>query len=850
MTGKTKDQKPIGKIKKLFTDHKKIAIPVLIVFILLLAFAAYRVWLSIHFLITDDILVNLEPQEKSLSVHYGEKSNVTFSVAVENSFFCDAYCSYEFRDLSTESVIDNGYFSGSGIGKGFEKAYNISAERSGSGQNLYSFDVQCNNIRTWHCLTNENKRTRSSFLVLNYKISDYEQYLKETLKDNITRLVNELSLADISLQQVNNRFFELGFNVNFRDLEGDKEILNTNQSQIVLEFKNLERLWSEENYLLVYQLFNKSYDKRIGKIKEQIAGINSKIDGVLLKHNSIIQYLIDLDNKLRSQNETISFLGSAQNPIILQHNQLLNFTEKLKSDLIHNSFANYASIENDISYLKLLDNNFENALIKNFAYSYVEGSYHYSLERERLCRIKGICPNETDFLKVIRDSLSVDYGKVRNICSSFDSINDIYSSEKNKSEERIKSYNLDEVMPILENVENQLTSTARKNIFEKIKSISLGNASNASLGILNDVSYIDENLTTINYGNLTEPEALSLIKLNFTNDSMIYYNYNCNIADFNLLSHYGNKTEIFLVENIQDKNFTSRIGIQLTPNYPVCCIFGECKRCCTQDECKSDPALYPILILHGHAFNRDNSPEFSLDAFNKIQSRLQQDGYISAGTITPRSDYSEIKEGEWGLSSRPVSVKGSYYLVSYYNLGGYSIATQKSENIETYAIRLKELIDLLKFRTGKDKVIIIAHSMGGLVARSYINIFGEASVDKLILISTPNKGISGKVTSYCPILGEKKECSDMSAESIFIKKLNDPSKMPTNLKVYNIVGTGCDIDGKPGDGIVAKENAELDFAENFYVNGTCTRVNLLHTNILDINIYPELYETLKSVLKQ
>ena len=194
-------------------------------------------------------------------------------------------------------------------------------------------------------------------------------------------------------------------------------------------------------------------------------------------------------------------------------------------------------------------------------------------------------------------------------------------------------------------------------------------------------------------------------------------------------------------------------------------------------------------------------------------------------------------------------MKGSYYLVSYYNVGGYTIAQQKSESIETYAIRLKELIDLLKFRTGRDKVIIIAHSMGGLVARSYMQIFGDNDVDKLIMIAAPNKGISGSVSDYCPILGEKKECNDMSKDSIFIKKLNDPLKIPKNAKLFNIVGLGCEMKNGNGDGVVRKEDAELENAENFYVNGNCLKLEVLHTEILNVDKYTEVYDFIKKALK-
>ena len=845
-----KKHKPKGKIKKLFVEHKKLAIALSIIALLMLSFAAYRIWLNLHFLITDDLILSLEPQDKSLSIHYDEKPNITFSAEIENSLFCDAYCSYEFKDLSAEPALDYSSFTSKGAGKKFEKTYALSPGRIGSGQKLYSFNVQCNNVKTWHCLTNENKRQRTAFVTLNYGISDYEQYLKDSLKENIINLANELSLLDISIQQLNSRFFELGFNLNLNELESDKEILNNEHNQMALEFENLERVWSEENYLLLSQLLNKSYDERIANVKEKAGNMSLKIGSVLARHNLIAESLNNMDGKLRSYNDTIAFLGKIGSPFIKTNKELLNRTSELKLMLYNNLFADYASMENDAGRLRLISDNFEKELNESFVNAYINGAYYSSLEGDIFCRVKGACMNETDFSSVLKNSLDAGYKKAENACLMLESLKNSYAIENNKSEQLMKNYNAAEAEPILEGAKNRIISIAKKNIFDKIKNLTADEA-NLPLGYLINISAAEENITEeINYGSLSEAEALSLMQLNFTNYSKNYYESYCRIKqEFNLAEHYGNETKAEAVNDVDNRNFTSRISIELTPNYPVCCVFGECKRCCTQEECKSDASLYPVLILHGHSFNKDNSPEFSLDAFNKILSGLQLDGYISAGTITPVSDYSEIKKGEWGLPSKPIIAKGSYYLVSYYNIGGYSIATQKSESIETYAIRLKEIIDLLKFRTGKDKVNIIAHSMGSLVARSYMQIFGDDSVDKLIIIASPNKGISEKVSNYCPVLGEKKECNDMSTESIFIKRLNDPSKIPKNVKIYNIIGEGCDMGGNNGDGVVTKQNAEIGYAENFYINGTCSGAGLLHTQILDIDRYPEAYNIIKSALK-
>ena len=848
---KSGGSKPGASIKSLVAGNKRLIAILSLVVLLLFSFASYRAWINFHFLTTDDLVLNLEPQDVSLSVHYEEKPNVTFSVEMENNIFCDAGCSYEFIDLSEKSFVDRGAFTSSGIGKRFEKEFPLSAHRTGSGQKIYSFSIQCSNIRTFFCPTDESKRRRSAFVTLNYDISDYERFLKDTLKDNITTLVSEISGIDISVQELTNRFFELGHIINLNEIEGGKEMLNNNYNAMVLELETLERVWSEEDYLLLSSLFNKSFDARTFNISQKISEINSAIDNMLKRHNAIVAELNGVDDKIRGNNETAIFLGTINSSLIHDHKTLLAKASYLKSQINANSFENYDLLENNINELKSLLESFESSVKLHFLSAYLSGSYYSSLEKGILCSIKGTCINVTNFAETIQGSLHMGYDKINRVCLSLESIKYIYDTENNKSGELIKNYDYGAIAGILENAKNRKTDIVKANIFNEIKSISAGNETQSSLNILVNISLFSSNISEeMDYGNLPESEALSLIQLNLSNSSKNYFETYCERKEFDISAHHGSKIGVMEAQDVQKRNFTSRIKIELAPNYPVCCVFGECKRCCTQEECRNDPALYPVLFLHGHSFNKDNSPDFSLDAFNKIQAKLQEDGYISVGSITPVSDYSEINKGEWGLSSKPISVKGSYYLVSYYNIGGYSITTQKSESIETYAIRLKEIIDLLKFRTGRDKVGIIAHSMGSLVVRSYIQIFGADSVDNIILIAAPNKGLSGRISSYCPLLGEKKECNDMSESSIFIKKLNDPLKVPKNVGVHNIIGIGCDMNGKEGDGIVTKENAELEYAQNYYINGTCGDISRpLHTQLLNIDKYPEVYSIMSSVLK-
>jgi len=56
--------------------------------------------------------------------------------------------------------------------------------------------------------------------------------------------------------------------------------------------------------------------------------------------------------------------------------------------------------------------------------------------------------------------------------------------------------------------------------------------------------------------------------------------------------------------------------------------------------------------------------------------------------------------------------------------------------------------------------------------------------------------------------------------------------------------------GKKGDGVVTKEEVYLDYAENYYIEGKCEgSFNYLHTDIINVEKYPEVYEIINKTLK-
>ena len=367
-----------------------------------------------------------------------------------------------------------------------------------------------------------------------------------------------------------------------------------------------------------------------------------------------------------------------------------------------------------------------------------------------------------------------------------------------------------------------------------------------------DLNYIIHNFNIVSrtINNETSITEINLIVNNLSEESQTIFNrFNKEIENqtnnkFN--SSFINVEEFNLNKILLDLS-NKTIYAKLEEPLPLCCAYNNCESCCITNECINNEDYYPVVFIHGHAINQDLAADYSLDAFNKIQKRLANDGYINAGSIS-LYNIDDTKPGVWGLIRAPVSIKASYYLDVFREPENYVVVQVKSENIETYSIRLREIIDNIKIKTGKPKVNIITHSMGGLVVRRYLQLFGSDDVNKLIMIGSPNKGITGDAADYCSLIGGELECRDMNSNSLFINKLN--TRKTPEIDTYNIIGTGCLMDGEDGDGVVLSENAELENAKNFFIDGNCQGLETLHVKMLDINRYPKVYDIIKNSLME
>ena len=61
-------------------------------------------------------------------------------------------------------------------------------------------------------------------------------------------------------------------------------------------------------------------------------------------------------------------------------------------------------------------------------------------------------------------------------------------------------------------------------------------------------------------------------------------------------------------------------------------------------------------------------------------------------------------------------------------------------DIDSYVTQVERALDVLCTLTGKPQAIIVAHSMGGLVARAWLRHYGAARVARIFTIGTPHHG--------------------------------------------------------------------------------------------------------------
>lgn len=182
---------------------------------------------------------------------------------------------------------------------------------------------------------------------------------------------------------------------------------------------------------------------------------------------------------------------------------------------------------------------------------------------------------------------------------------------------------------------------------------------------------------------------------------------------------------------------------------------------------------YPVVFVHGIANGIKN--------WQPIAQRISTGavytaGFNAGGQIETNVDADKVP------SQR-------IWLLSYYR--PKPISESLKGDLTLYSERLSKLVDLVKRKTSSDKVIIVAHSMGGLVSRFYMssNQSNWDSVHRILTVGTPHRGVIVSV----PVVGQ---LQDLAVNSNFINQLDLQWASFSNAKQkWGVVGAVSFLNG-------------------------------------------------------
>ncbi len=107
---------------------------------------------------------------------------------------------------------------------------------------------------------------------------------------------------------------------------------------------------------------------------------------------------------------------------------------------------------------------------------------------------------------------------------------------------------------------------------------------------------------------------------------------------------------------------------------------------------------------------------------------------------------------------------------------GWQVATISLDpvfnDIDGYVEQVSRRIDEVCAAAGTDRLILVGHSMGGLVSRAYLRVHGNAKVAKLVTLGSPHHG------SQLAVLGLGENGRQMVPGSAWLAGLNAPGVVP------------------------------------------------------------------------
>lgn len=142
------------------------------------------------------------------------------------------------------------------------------------------------------------------------------------------------------------------------------------------------------------------------------------------------------------------------------------------------------------------------------------------------------------------------------------------------------------------------------------------------------------------------------------------------------------------------------------------------------------------------------------------------------------------------------------------------------EDLESHVDRVAAAVAELRQETGSEQVDIVGHSMGGIVARSYLHRYGAAArVRRCVLIATPNSG-----SKLAPFALSRQALSVLPGSAFLQELAAAPWPAGTDLRV---------ILSRHDNIVQPWENARLEGAPTLELDGIGHNTLLYHPGVAD-----------------
>jgi len=264
---------------------------------------------------------------------------------------------------------------------------------------------------------------------------------------------------------------------------------------------------------------------------------------------------------------------------------------------------------------------------------------------------------------------------------------------------------------------------------------------------------------------------------------------------------------------------------------------------------------YPIIFIHGldsqgWVWNDLGTQliNYGLSYGGRIDFCLNDDGdnttsnknlWTSANNNIPAADIALYTDYNTNLSV------ADFYVLNFNidNYGrfpwdsGFTDVLSNEAAIAKQGVALKYAIQIVLQKTGKDKVILMGHSMGGLASREYIQNSsnwqpdGAHHVAKLVTTGTPHGGFTG--VNLSPTIDSKSEAYRDLKKSYVVSSSNGVylfggyENYPTmnNNYLYNFYNVDVNCNGIDGDNsyiIGLNQKTWISNIDYSYIIGECT----------------------------